>query len=197
MPYRRAKDTLGISAQTLRKWADNGLIPSIRTPGGVRLYNISGFLDKKSSANSAKSICYCRVSSKGHTNDLERQVKFMSEQFPEHTIISDIGSGINFKRKGFLSILNMASQGMVKQVVVAYRDRLCRFAFELVEWMLQRYGVELVVLNQNVESSGQSELAEDLLSIINVFNCRVNGKRKYAREKRENEKEQEDRKTGS
>jgi len=81
---------------------------------------------------------------------------------------------------------------MVQQVVVAYRDRLCRFAFELVEWILQLHGVELLVLHQNVESSGQSELAEDLLAIINVFNCRVNGKRKYTKRKEQGTEEQEE-----
>ena len=102
----------------------------------------------------------------------------MQEKFPEHKIISNIGSGINFKRKGLRSILEMASKGLINEVVVAYRDRLCRFAFELVEWILHLNGVKLVVLNKEMESSKSNELAEDL-AIINVFNCRVNGRRKY------------------
>jgi putative resolvase len=196
VPYSTAKEHLGISIQTLRKWADQGHVPSIRTPGGKRLYGIQKLINKDQESTK-QSICYCRVSSQGQKDDLKRQIEFMSKKFPGHRIVSDIGSGINFKRKGFLSILNLASQGMVDQVVVAYRDRLCRFAFELVEWILQRHGVKLLVLNQKVESSEQSELAEDLLSIINVFNCRVNGKRKYGRGKTEGSKEQEDRETDS
>lgn len=113
--------------------------------------------------------------------DLNRQIEYMRERFPNHRVIHDVGSGINFKRRGLRAILEMACKGTVSQVVVAYRDRLCRFAFELVEWVLRTHGVELLVLNESVESSGQAELAEDLLAIINVFNCRVNGKRKYTK----------------
>jgi predicted site-specific integrase-resolvase len=108
----------------------------------------------------------------------------MQQQFPDHCIITDVASGINFKRKGLRSILELAAKGMVSEVVVAYRDRLCRFAFDLLEWILCLHGVKLLVLNKSLESNclsgGQSaELAEDLLAIINVFNCRVNGQRKY------------------
>ena len=119
----------------------------------------------------------------------------MQEKYPNHKLISDIGSGINFKRKGLRTILELSSKGMVSEVVVAYRDRLCRFAFELVEWFLQLHGVKLLVLHENLDSSGQSELAEDLLAIINVFNCRVNGKRKYTK-KTETKEEKEFDKTG-
>jgi len=188
---KEAKKALGVTEDTLRRWADKGLFPSVRTPGGHRLYNITqylearknGFQTEEKSTEQKQSICYCRVSSIGQRDDLERQISYMRSKFPNHNIVSDIGSGINFKRKGLRSILELASKGVVSEVVVAYRDRLCRFAFELVEWILQLHGVKLLVLHENLESSEQSELAEDLLSIINVFNCRVNGKRKYKKTK--------------
>jgi predicted site-specific integrase-resolvase len=188
---KEAKEALGVKADTLRRWADSGLFPSIRTPGGQRLYNIqqyiehrkNNFEEERTSNVEKQKICYCRVSSNNQKDDLERQIAYMSEKYPQHRIISDIGSGINFKRKGFRTMLELACKGHIEEIVVAYRDRMCRFAFELVEWILQTNGVKLVVLHKNLESSGQSELAEDLLSIINVFNCRVNGKRKYKKEK--------------
>ncbi|NBO39784.1 IS607 family transposase [bacterium] len=126
-----------------------------------------------------ESICYCRVSSHGQKEDLERQVSYMQERFPGYRIIRDIGSGINFKRRGLRTILELACKGYVSEVVVAYRDRLCRFAFELVEWLLSLHGVKLVVLNEDLEGSESGELAEDLLSIVHVFNCRIQGRRKY------------------
>lgn len=188
---KEAKEALGVKEDALRRWADAGLFPSIRTPGGQRLYNIQQYIEHKKNnfqseqriETEKQRICYCRVSSNNQKDDLQRQVEYMSEKFPTHKIISDIGSGINFKRKGFRTMLELACKGFVEEIVVAYRDRMCRFAFELVEWILQTNGVKLVVLHQNLESSGQSELAEDLLSIINVFNCRVNGKRKYKKDK--------------
>mmetsp|Transcript_9767 Transcript_9767/g.29585 ORF Transcript_9767/g.29585 Transcript_9767/m.29585 type:complete len:144 (+) Transcript_9767:2038-2469(+) len=116
----------------------------------------------------------------------------MQERFPGHRIVTDIGSGINFKRKGLRTVLALASKGSIDEVVVAYRDKLCRFAFELVEWILQTHGVKLLVLNDSLESSSsdQSELAEDLLAIINVFNCRVNGRRKYKKSEKNPEKKE-------
>jgi putative resolvase len=183
---KEAKKTLGVREDTLRRWADKGLFPSIRTPGGQRLYNINGYLQQHVTGQcntpleeEKQKICYCRVSSQGQKDDLQRQIEYMQHKFPSHKIITDIGSGINFKRRGLSTILELSSKGMVAEVVVAYRDRLCRFAFELVQGVLQLHGTQLVVLHQEVDSSGQTELAEDLLAIINVFNCRVNGKRKY------------------
>ena len=177
----KAKKILGVHEDTLRGWADKGLFPSIRTPKGTRLYNVSKFIkDQKNECQEVgESYCYCRVSSQGQKDDLQRQIDFMQEQYPNHKIISDIGSGINFKRKGLRTLIEMATKGRIKQIVVAYRDRLCRFAFELVEWFFQIHQVELLVLNKEMDSSQEKEMAEDILAIINVFNCRVNGRRKY------------------
>lgn len=190
----KAKKALGVHEDTLRKWADQGLFPSIKTPRGTRLYNVAKYINAqkpKEEINDKENICYCRVSSQGQKDDLQRQIQDMQERFPSHKIVSDIGSGINFKRKGLRSIIELATKGGVQQVVVAYRDRLCRFAFELVEWFFQIHKVELLVLNQEVDSSEEKEMAEDLLAIINVFNCRVNGRRKYKNNKEKQvEKEQ-------
>jgi predicted site-specific integrase-resolvase len=105
----------------------------------------------------------------------------MQKQFPNCTIVSDIGSGINWKRKGFISILEQSMQGNIKKIIIAHRDRLCRFAFEFVEWLFNKYGVELMVLNKEDKNTTKNELAEDLLSIIHIFSCRENGKRRYSR----------------
>jgi predicted site-specific integrase-resolvase len=185
----KAKKMLGVHEDTLRRWADQGMFPSIRSPGGTRLYNVNKYLNKEQiqDANGKEGICYCRVSSQGQKDDLQRQIQYMQEKFPNHRIISDIGSGINFKRRGFRSIIELATKGRVQQVVVAYRDRLCRFAFELVSWFFQIHQVELVVLNKEVDSTEEKEMAEDILAIINVFNCRVNGKRKYKNKKSESQ----------
>lgn len=186
---REARKRWGVCADTLRRWADDGTIRHVRTPGGKRLFaadSFEGTTNREGETDDQKekaSICYCRVSSAAQKDDLQRQVQYMRERFPDHRIITDVGSGINFKRRGLRSILELAGKGGIQQVVVADRDRLCRFAFDLVEWILQTNGVQLVVLNQKVDAqestTDDSELADDLLSIIQVFNCRVNGRRKY------------------
>ena len=180
---RKAQNFVGVASSTLKSWAQSGYINYITTPGGKRLYNIDKFVDSMSTKTDQESsekqkICYCRVSSIGQKDDLERQVQSMRLQFPHHQIITDIGSGINFKRKGLLQLLELCNKQLVSEVVIAYRDRLCRFAFELIQWQMSQNKVKLVVLNQGLESPN-SELADDLMSIVHVFNCRMQGKRKY------------------
>jgi predicted site-specific integrase-resolvase len=194
---RDAVKALGVHPCSLRKWADAGLINYVRTPGGDRRYNVNNFInrnqpssdDNKPPTVERKRICYCRVSSSGQRDDLQRQITYMQEKYPGYEIISDIGSGINFKRKGFCSLVELACKGLIQEVVVAYRDRLCRFAFELVERVFQQHNVNIVVLNESLASDGHTELAEDLLAIINVYACRVNGKRKYAKKSKEENKQ--------
>ena len=175
VPSRKACLELGVHANTLRRWADEGKIRYIRTAGGKRLYDCSSI---EQNSSTKKNYCYCRVSSSKQKDDLERQVQFMSERFPDHTILKDVGSGLNFKRKQLLFLLEECAMGRVSEVVVAYRDRLCRFGFELLEWFFSKNSVKLVVLEQQ-ELSPQQELVADLLSVITVFSCRVHGLRKY------------------
>lgn len=193
---QKAAKALGVCEETLRRWANTDSIDFIRTPKGQRRYcidNLKGLTQPSIdtnitvASNPSRKFCYCRVSSQGQKDDLERQVSFMQSKYPSHTVLTDIGSGINFRRKNLRTLLELSSKGLVDEVVVAYRDRLCRFAFELVEWIFQLHKVKLVVLNETMGSSSNSELAEDLLAIINVFNCRVNGRRKYKKESNKEE----------
>lgn len=176
MSSRKTVKYLGVCANTLRKWADEGKIKHIRNPAGQRLYDASSI---EQSSETCKPYCYCRVSSRKQKDDLERQKEYMQARFPGHVIVSDIGSGINFKRKSLLWLLEQASLGNVKEVVVAHRDRLSRFGFELIQWFFSKYNVTLMVLDRS-ESSPQQELVADLLSIITVFSCRIHGLRKYS-----------------
>ena len=181
VPSRKACLELGVHANTLRRWADEGKIRYIRTAGGKRLYDCSSI---EQSSSTKENYCYCRVSSSKQKDDLERQVQFMSERFPDYTILKDVGSGLNLKRKQLLFLLEECAMGRVGTVVVAYRDRLCRFGFELLEWFLSKNSVKLVVLEQQ-ELSPQQELVADLISVITVFSCRVHGLRKYRTEVKE------------
>ena len=172
---REASKTLGIHPNTLRRWADSGKITHIRTAAGQRKYDVQGYLGN---SRQTETVCYCRVSSPKQKDDLQRQVAFMREKFPEAKIIKDIGSGISFKRKGLRSILERAMRGDKLKVISAHRDRLCRFGFDLVKWIIEKNGGELLVLHQN-DLSPEQELTQDLLSILHVFSCRMHGLRSY------------------
>ena len=180
-----AKQIIGCSDNTLRAWADSGKINAIRSKNNSkRFYDVSSFISNESSSLEniiiKKQICYCRVSSKHQKDDLERQIKFMQEKYPNAIIIKDIGSGINWKRKGLISILQQIKNNQVGEIIIAHRDRLCRFAFELFEQIFGLYQVKLVVLDSGEsESNGQNELCEDILSIMQIYACRKMGKRRY------------------
>lgn len=175
---RKACEVLGIHGNTLRRWAEEGRIGYVRAKGRKRLYDVEGFLKKGQGVKSRRDVCYCRVSSPKQKDDLARQVKYMSDKFPEHDIVSDVASGLNFKRKGLLSLLESVSSGDVGEIVVAHRDRLCRFGFELIRWLCDKHDTRLVVLDESSMSPSE-ELAQDVLAVLGVFSARMHGLRKY------------------
>jgi predicted site-specific integrase-resolvase len=179
-----------ISSGTLRLWAESGKIKCLRPNGdGRRLYNVSDvrtIFGIKDPQRDRRTICYARVSSNHQKQDLERQVELFKSKFPDTEIIQDIESGLNWKRQGLNTLLELASKGHVETVVVTYRDRLCRFGFELLEWVFKKFDVKLLVLNTVFgEENSSNELAEDLLAITTVFVAKSNGLRagKYRRER--------------
>ena len=125
-------------------------------------------------------IVYARVSSKKQSGDLERQVRYLKRLYPGHRIVTDIGSGINYKRKGFKAILEGLFQNKIKQVVVAHKDRFSRFGFDLFTWMFSQFGAELKTLEVTKHTERSEELAQDLMEIITVFSARYYGQRKYS-----------------
>lgn len=173
---KQASKQLGLHPNTLRHYADNGTIESYRTESGQRRYNVEAYLGQQKQST---TICYCRVSSQKQRDDLKRQVQFMREQYPGAEVIKDIGSGLNYKRRGLKSILERAMRGEQLEIVVAHKDRLARFGFELIEWIIQESGGRFVVLKQT-NLSPEQELTNDLLNILHVFSCRMHGLRNCA-----------------
>lgn len=163
---------------TLRKYADEGKIPSIKNAAGQRLYDVQCYIR---GAVPTAIACYCRVRSAKQRDDLERQIAFMRERYPTAEIVRDIGSGLNFTRKGLRSLLLRLLAGDKLTLVVAHRDRLARFGFDLIQYLVEHNGGEIVVLDQTVHSP-TTELTQDLLTILTVFSCRMPGLRKYRQE---------------
>ena len=186
---------LGVKEGILRKWDSQGNIKTIRTPGGIRLFDITSVdpttnLFAIREKKEAVAIFYSRVSSSKQKDDLERQKQFLkdnyADKYPRFQEVTDIGSGLNFKRTGLLRVLGLIKEGNVSAVVVASKDRLARFGFELIEWLCKEYGTETVVLD-NQDSTPEEELGNDLMSIVQVYCCRWNGKRRYKAKNKGNE----------
>lgn len=178
LPSRKAAEALGVHPNTLRKWADSGQIKHIRTASGQRKYDVADYLGKN---REVRTLCYCRVSSHKQRDDLERQVDHMRKRFPKAEIVKDIGSGLGFKRKGLEAILERAIDGDKPRVVSAHKDRLSRFGYDLIRWIVERSGGEVVVLDKS-DLSPREELVQDLLTILHVFSCRMHGLRPYKNE---------------
>ena len=181
VPLRKAVKELGLHPNTLRRYADEGKIEIIKNEAGQRLYNVESYVR---GTQVHQLICYCRVSNSKQQDDLNRQVAYMQSIYPEAEIICDIGSGLNFKREGLRTILDRLLQGDKLKIIVATRDRLCRFGFELIQYLVEQNGGEILVLDQSVYCP-QTEITQDLLSIIHVFSCRMHGLRKYSKKIKE------------
>ena len=182
-----AAKSLGLSTCIVRRWADSGAVRSIRTPGGQRLIDPSSIdpsiVQQVQGPSGRARVFYSRVSSPKQRNDLERQKQYLRDHHPDQHPgpcydISDIGSGLNFKRPGLLRLLGLVKAGSVSEVVVASRDRLARFGFELIEWLCAEFSTKLVILD-NSDGAPEEELGKDLMSIIQVYCCRWNGRRRY------------------
>jgi predicted site-specific integrase-resolvase len=181
VPLRKAVEFLGLHPHTLRKYADEGKIKSIKNEAGQRLYDVESY---QRGATRTTIVCYCRVSSAKQRDDLARQVEFMQQQYPDAEIIQDIGSGLNFKRKGLQALLVRFMRGDQLTIVLACRDRLCRFGFELFQFMAEQNGGKIVVLDRIVHCP-ETELTNDLLAILHVFSCRIHGLRNYSKKIKE------------
>lgn len=173
---------LNKSAQTLRNWEKTGeLIPAYKTKSGYRYYTeeqinkLLGVEEKE-----RVTIGYCRVSSRKQQDDLERQTEnmrnYLCAKGYKFEIITDVGSGINYNKVGLNILLDKVIKGEVDKVVVLHKDRLLRFGFELVENLCKRYGTSIEVVD-NTPKTEEQELVEDLVQIVTVFSCKLQGKR--------------------
>jgi predicted site-specific integrase-resolvase len=176
LPSRKAAQIIGVHPNTLRTWDSKGYIKTIRTNSGQRLYDVTKYL--KNRGIEQKIILYARVSSKKQENDLQRQIDFLKEKYLQESIIKDISSSLNYKRRGLCSILEQAMSGTPIKLVVTHKDRLARFGFDLIELIVKKSGGEILVLNQD-QLSPEEELTEDMLSTIHSFSSRLYGLRKY------------------
>ena len=190
---REACRIIGVRPKTLREWDKAGKIRTKRTPGKHRRYDVSSVLGVSEAdiGGHRKNFIYARVSSQKQKNDLERQIQSLSSEFPGYEVISDVGSGLNWNRRGLKRLLRLCILGEVSTVVVAHRDRLSRLAFDLIEYIVEETGAKLVVRNQDESVSPSEELGEDLLSIVHDFSSRAYGRRSYKR-KRTATKEKEE-----
>lgn len=194
--YVRCKDInkhFSISSGTLRNWANSGKIRSIKDKNNGRYRYCFG--DVKSALGlqtsndpTRKTVLYARVSSNKQSEHLQNQIECLETHYPASQTYKDIGSGLNYKRKSFQVLIEEIVQGKVGKVVATYRDRICRFGFEMFEHICSINGTEVITLFQD-SNTPECEMADDLLSICTYFAAKSHGSRSYSKQIKNKESE--------
>lgn len=177
---------IGKSVKTLQRWdRENIFKPDMRSITDRRMYSHEqylSFFNQKPFTNK-EIILYARVSSFNQKNDLKNQINFIENycninNIGHYNLLTDIGSGLNYKRKNFLKLVKMILNSEVSEIILTHKDRLVRFGFDFFLWLCTEYNVKLTIINEE-KTSPQEELCKDLMSIVHVFSSRLYGLRKY------------------
>lgn len=191
---KEAAKYLGVHPDTLRRWCDSGKIKvAAWTPGKHRLFDLKDFEElivsptKRPLQKQKPTIAYARVSSHDQKEDLQRQIEclqlFCSANGWQYELIKDLGSGMNYNKKGLKSLIRSLCHQEVGRIVVTHKDRLLRFGSELIFSICSHVGCEVVIINANEDSSYEEDLTRDVLEIITVFSARLYGSRSHKNKK--------------
>jgi putative resolvase len=180
---KEAKKLLGVTTKTIQRWDKEGRIRVVRTIGGRRRIPESEIKRILGLKEERVVVGYARVSPTTQKDDLERQKQLLHSYakdrgYGEIQILSDVGSGLNENRKGFLRLLEMVAERKVSKVIIAYKDRLTRFGFETLRKLFQAFGTEIEVIDSE-EKTPQEELVEDLITIVSHFAGKLYGMRSH------------------
>lgn len=189
LTIEEAAERLGVSTITLRRWEKAGKITAQRTQGGHRRYALADIEPHAVhlAGQSRSTIAYARVSSHDQKDDLERQKHvlemYCAAQGWQFDLVADLGSGMNYHKKGLRKLLNAILEGECGRLVITHKDRLLRFGAELVFAVCEAKNVEVVIINKGTDTTFEEDLAQDVLEIITVFSARLYGSRSHKNKK--------------
>ena len=180
LSIKEASELLNVTTSTLRRWEREGkLIPDERTKGNQRRYKLSSI--RPETLKNRQVIAYARVSSNDQKEDLERQKNLLELYCASNgwsfELISDLGSGLNYKKKGLQKLIKDILNDKVEKLVITHKDRLLRFGAELIFQICKEKDVEVIIINKSANSTFEENLAQDVLEIMTVFSAKLYGSR--------------------
>ena len=187
-------ELLGVSVKTLQRWDRDGILKANRTPTDRRYYTYDQYLQFKGiqTENDIRdTVIYARVSTKNQKYDLQNQVEFLKQFCNAKGIIvnqciEDFGSGLNYNRKKWNKLLDEVMENKIKTIVISNKDRFIRFGYDWFEKFCEKFNTKIIIVN-NETLSPNEELVQDIISILQVFSCRLYGLRKYKNQIKEDE----------
>jgi putative resolvase len=188
-----ASALIGVAVSTLRRWEKEARFqPAFRTKGNHRRYSIDEirvtFISQTQSQKQRKNICYARVSSHDQKEDLERQKQRLEDYCNTIGVscetISDLGSGLNYNKKGLNRLINMICSGSVDTLFLTHKDRLLRFGSQLLFKLCIFFGTKIVILDEAKEKKFEEELVGDVIELMTVFCSRIYGRRSHSNRKK-------------
>ena len=186
-----AANYLGVSISTMHRWEREGKLIPLRTKGNQRRYDTEELENFKFDTKNEKyTIAYARVSSSDQKEDLERQIENISSYCVargyQFKVIKDIGSGLNYNKKGLNELITLVCSKKVSRIVINYKDRLLRFGYEMIEQVCRLNDVKIEIINYTEDKTYEEELVEDVLSVVTVFSARLYGSRSHKAKKMTN-----------
>lgn len=181
-------EMIGKSVHTLQVWDRKGILKAYRSPSDRRYYTHSQYLEYMgvSGPTEKVNVIYARVSTRNQKDDLDNQIRFLQQYtfnqgIPVHEVLYDFGSGMNYKREKWNKLIDMCFDDRVSTIIISHKDRFVRFGFDWISDLLKRLTNTTILVVENVSTSPEEDLIQDLISIIHVFSCRAYGLRKYKR----------------
>ena len=189
-------EMIGKCVKTLQKWDRDGILKAYRSPSNRRYYTHTqymeymGLKDKTNKVN----VIYARVSTRNQSDDLKNQIEFLKQYTLQNGIevsnlYSDYGSGMNYNRPKWNTLIDDCFEGKISTIVISHKDRFVRFGFDWIANLLERLTGVKIIVAENIATTPEKELINDLISIIHVFSCRVYGLRKYKKKLEKNRDE--------
>lgn len=174
-----AAELLGVSTKTIRRWESDGKIKAVRTEGGHRRFAVADLIGN--SQDDSLTVAYTRVSSQEHKEDLEKQKIVLEAYCASHgwpcEVISDLGSGVNYRKKGLIKLIKLICTYQVERLVITHKDRLLRLGSDLIFTLCEVFGTEVIIVNRSEDSTFEEELTQDILDVIDIFSARLYGSR--------------------